>query len=518
MGVNLNDADRAAEELRRAVETGESEKIARAAMANVWPLFSSHADALRAAVAMLPNALLERYPTLRILHPLTPVLARTTRPFTPVMYTEDARSMSPEEHDFVVLTQMIAFRLCGDVPAALLYAKRLEDRILQTRVEARDRLDGPLWYFHFQIGSTLLAAGDSSRALLEFATARQLGSYSLQPDAERLALGRAALAHAVRGAHVDAERALTEARGLPAPTKAHLASSQTTERATAALIAADRMSDDLDDVLAELEPYDAVELTWPFALLARCRAFLARQQPEDALEAISLAGGAHPLQPGSFAADVVAATSIKAHLALGDVARARRCAEQAVSPGVLTRLAMARLALYEGWLDGAADTLRRLSLDQTLGPAQRAEWVLLTGWLELARTDEVGRETALQVSRVARRRDSKRLLGIIPRQLAECVRDHLTGETAQEFEAVAATSFASVEMQVRPALTMGELRVLNALPNHDSTAAMASAFHVSPNTVKSQLRSLYKKLDCSTRDEAIRAAARLHLLAPQPTR
>jgi DNA-binding CsgD family transcriptional regulator len=57
------------------------------------------------------------------------------------------------------------------------------------------------------------------------------------------------------------------------------------------------------------------------------------------------------------------------------------------------------------------------------------------------------------------------------------------------------------DLQARPSLTSGELRILNALPAQRSTANMASSFHVSPNTVKSQLRSIYRKLGVSSRAE-----------------
>lgn len=509
--MNLTDPQRAEDELRRCLKTGNGEAVARTAMMNIWPLYSAHADLLTEVITSLPSSVLERYPMLRVLHPMTPVLARTHRSFRPLISTDDARTMSPEEVDFQVLTQMIAFRLSGDLPAALGYAKRLEDRILHTRVEARDRLDGPLWYLHLQIGSTLLAAGDSSRALLEFSTARQLGVYALQPDAERVALGRVALAHAVRGALGEAERALEQASRMPLPTSAHANASRTSESTAAALIAVDRVSDDVDDVLALLEPYDSVEFTWPFALLARTRALLSRQQPDDALEAIRLAAGTHPVFPGSFAADVITSASMAALIATGQLARARRVAEEAESSGVLTKLAMARLALHDAWYDEASHILGALSLDPALGPGQRAEWAILKAWLELGRAEDLSRETAMQLERIAVRRESRRLLSIMPRQLTEEVRGHLIGDTARDFDRVAG-SMAMVEMLSRPALTSGELRVLNALRTHRSTASIAATFHVSPNTVKSQLRSLYRKLECSSRDEAIRTATRLRLL------
>lgn len=511
--VNLTDAALAEAELDRALATGNAENIARSAMFHVWPLYSMHAPKLRDAVLALPSSVVERYPALRVVHPITPVLARTTRPYKPLVYSDDVRSMDPEEVDFLILTQMIAFRFSGDVAAALVYAKRLEDRILNTPVEVRDRLDGPLWFFHHQIGSTLLAAGDSTRALLEFATSRQLAAFAIQPDAERLALGRIALTHALRGALGDATHALEEAERCPQPTAAHINSSRSSEQTAAALIAVDRMTDDLDDHLERLEPYDTIELTWPFALLARTRAFLARQQPEDALEAIRLATDSHPAQHGSFGSDVIAATSIKALLATGDITRARRISEERAQTGMLTRLATVRLALHEGRLEVATQLLADLTRDETLGPAQRAEHVLLSGWLELARVYEIGPETALQISRVARRRDSRRLLAIMPRQLVDHVKGQLSADSVAEFDAATA-GLANSDMHARPALTTSELRLLHTLPVHHTVAMIASTLHVSPNTVKSQLRTLYRKLGCSTRDGAIKAAMRLRLLAP----
>ena len=514
-GVNLNDPARALVELRRAIESGRAESIAQAAMSNIWPLYSMHYDMLSDAIVSLPSPVLERHAALRVLHPMTPVLAQTTRPFTPVVGIDDSRSMLPEALDILTLIRIVACRLAGDVNAALGHARRLEERMRSVRVEARDRMDGPLWFFHHQIGTTLLAVGDTGRALLEFATSRQLGRFSIQPDAERLALGRAALAHAVRGALAEADRALADAAELPPPSAGFAVSGLTTERTAAALIAVDRMSDDMDDRLAVLDSFEGVQVTWPFALLARTRALLARQQPEDALEAIQLAAGSHRAAQGSFAADVIAAISIKALLMIGDVARARGIVEECSDAGMLTRLANVRVSLHEGRFEAASQELQFLARDRRLGPAQRSESTLLSGWLELGRTDSLGNDTALQISRIARRQDNKRLFALMPRQLVDQVRQRLSEDAAVDFSQATA-GLASFEMDARPALTRGELRVLNALPVHGSIAAMASSFHVSPNTIKSQLRSLYRKLGCSTRADAISAARRLNFLELVP--
>lgn len=57
-----------------------------------------------------------------------------------------------------------------------------------------------------------------------------------------------------------------------------------------------------------------------------------------------------------------------------------------------------------------------------------------------------------------------------------------------------------------------ELVVLRALQETDTTRTLAAMLHVSPNTVKSQLQSIYRKLGASTRQEALRAATMLGLI------
>lgn len=511
--MNLNDPDHAREALISAVESGEAETIARVAMANVWPLLTAHAPLLIASVVRLHTPTLDRYPVLQLVHPMTAVLSRSTRPFRPLISSDDVRSMEPDEVDFVVLTQMIASRMSGDVQAAVRYAERLNDRIEQIRVEARDRADGPLWFFHHQIGSTFFAAGDSARALSEFATARQLGKMSAQPDAERIALGRIALAHATRGALGEAEHALDEARALPSPTTAHLTASRSSEHTAAALIAVDRMDHNLDDALGKLDPHDSTDLTWPLALWARTRAHLARHHPEDALEATRLARDSHAAQTNSLASDVIGASLIEALIQIGDLPGARTVAEEYSPLSMRIMFARVHLSLREGRVDDAAQRLGELATGPTLGPSERAEWDILSGWLEVLRTNDLDDLTAARLARIARKSDNRRLLALMPRQLVDQVRAALPAAATIEFD-LAMDGLSHLDVHERPALTIAERRVLHALLKHSSTAAVAAMFHVSRNTVKSQLRSLYRKLDSSTREEALAVASRLRLLGP----
>ena len=57
-----------------------------------------------------------------------------------------------------------------------------------------------------------------------------------------------------------------------------------------------------------------------------------------------------------------------------------------------------------------------------------------------------------------------------------------------------------------------ELRVLRLLPTHLSFPAIAKQLFVSTNTVKTHVRALYRKLDASSRSEAVSRAAAAGLL------
>ncbi len=63
-------------------------------------------------------------------------------------------------------------------------------------------------------------------------------------------------------------------------------------------------------------------------------------------------------------------------------------------------------------------------------------------------------------------------------------------------------------------LTAAELRVLRQLPTHLSYPAIAKSLYVSPNTVKTHVRAVYRKLDASSRAEAVALAGEAGLLEP----
>ena len=63
-------------------------------------------------------------------------------------------------------------------------------------------------------------------------------------------------------------------------------------------------------------------------------------------------------------------------------------------------------------------------------------------------------------------------------------------------------------------LTEREAAVLRFLPTRMPNQQIASEMFVSVNTVKTHLRSIYRKLDATDRQEAVKRARELALLAP----
>jgi LuxR family maltose regulon positive regulatory protein len=55
-------------------------------------------------------------------------------------------------------------------------------------------------------------------------------------------------------------------------------------------------------------------------------------------------------------------------------------------------------------------------------------------------------------------------------------------------------------------LTERELQVLHLLPGELSTPQMAQSLYVAPSTVRTQVKSIYRKLGVSSRDEAVEEA------------
>jgi LuxR family transcriptional regulator, maltose regulon positive regulatory protein len=180
----------------------------------------------------------------------------------------------------------------------------------------------------------------------------------------------------------------------------------------------------------------------------------ATQHAGDAQSALALVPDAQPVRALSLAVYAVTAAQ------RGDVAQARHDAADA-------RALLSRLPDTPAWLGAEAHGwLARAEIRLSDGPAART-----------------------LLARAARLAD---LLGDAP---------ELTRWIHEGWDL--ADAFAESATGDGPTLTNAELRVLRQLPSHMSFREIGERLHVSTNTVKTQALSVYRKLDVSSRSEAV---------------
>jgi ATP/maltotriose-dependent transcriptional regulator MalT len=164
----------------------------------------------------------------------------------------------------------------------------------------------------------------------------------------------------------------------------------------------------------------------------------------------------------------------------------RRCL-----PMLLTRVRL-RARTSAGEAEEAAADVSRLLRHMVPHPwmALLADVVLGEGALDRRDAAAGGRHAAAPAARLERYPDAGILRGRAERLLGACERARLSEP-----------------------LTPAERRVLDLLPTHFTDAQMAEQLFVSRNTVKTHVKSLYRKLEVSSRADAVARARDLGLLS-----
>jgi LuxR family maltose regulon positive regulatory protein len=131
----------------------------------------------------------------------------------------------------------------------------------------------------------------------------------------------------------------------------------------------------------------------------------------------------------------------------------------------------------------------------------------LPPWLEIELRFALAR-TRLQLADAAGARSELTRMSRALRRLPDAVAARAWIEDAW----VRADAFAASSVRGPARLTLAELRVLRLLPSHLSLREIATRLHVSANTVKTQAQAVYRKLDVSSRSEAVARAREVGLV------
>ena len=155
---------------------------------------------------------------------------------------------------------------------------------------------------------------------------------------------------------------------------------------------------------------------------------------------------------------------------------------------------------HEGEVESARAAIRhaRALIE---GDSEVAAWVAVEVRLMLARA-------SLLLADVA----AARLLLAEARRVAAAAPDLGSLNATLEELAAMATAYSAAGNEGASGLTGAEVRLLHLLPTHLTFGEIGERVHLSRNTVKSQAVSMYRKLDVSSRSDAVERATELGLL------
>lgn len=325
-------------------------------------------------------------------------------------------------------------------------------------------------------------------------------------DVYRDAVAGAALSHVVIGHSGAALEWLDVLDRLPAAEKGSVA--DVLVQLARALVALNRLDDaapDLDDLVIPEELADLEAIRVRLRSSALVRAGRSREAVRM-LESYRV----RPPESGSasLAEHVLVATLVEAYLASSQVERARRLLLD-IDPDVRSHAVSWALVDFQS---GEYERVLTAAPGDALVPRQTLELALLRAAASLRLQHRGAAIDAFQtaVSTALQTKMLRPFALIPPADLAEL--SDGDGQVAQLLGHLGDIQPLLAEPQDGSGLSPRELQVLEVVATGASFAAVASRLYVSPNTVKSQMRDIYRKLAVRGREHAVERARELGLL------
>lgn len=361
---------------------------------------------------------------------------------------------------------------------------------------------------HNQIGTSLLYGGDTARAITSFrrsVEASDAGGYRAGLQGLALLAGTHALSGDLPQARAVAARA--EQRDWPDRWKTGYPGSYL-QLAYALIALEDGDVSAASERLHTLDEHRETIEHWAPLLHVDVLIELRRHRPDIARERIRTVVMAQRSRRAisPFVSGRLRHTTALATLAAGDLPAAARVLGKAED--IRSAVGRARVALAGNDPEQALRMLSGVVAPET-SRRVRAEYLSLSvaAVALLGREDAAARSAIERLEAVLAESDQSLALALVP--------DTALAALAAAAERLALPGFAARAERARswamiaspgsvPRLTARERAVARELARHAAVAEIAAALTVSPNTVKSQLKGLYRKLGVGNRSDALR--------------
>lgn len=420
------------------------------------------------------------------------------------------RSMDAIDRALLLVSEGAGHRLVGE-PSAGVGPARAAVEALDSMDEQDRRAVPQLSRAYAQAGMTLFYGGEVECALDAFR--KGLAETSETPPSPGFSnLAMLAGVHAWRGELPTASSYVELAKSGPWTDTQRSMYPGTFYRIAEAILLLERFDPDAAREHLDAMVHDprTIEHWLPIALM-RAMTRLVAGNPGAALTELDGAMSGRHAQAAEIRASM-APTRVLLHLAMSSRDAAATIARRDVRAGSQRHLSSAHVELALG---RPGEALREVRLAarghlsfRMLAEATAVEAAAL---LRLHASPRV----AVVVERLGsllRLTEQRLVLGLLAPRDLEAVRAALVQVGYSDlFDRVPVRSLL-LQDDDAPVLTERELIVLRALMRTGSITRIASELVVSPNTVKTQLRSLYKKLGASRRDEALAIAVDRHLV------
>lgn len=518
-GRRPGDAAHAITEFSSFVQAGDL-AAANALVRRSWfELLRSHGDDLRRTLETIPSAALRDHPLLTMLlgvcyNGVPHKRVRALRYFaTAVRAARSGRlAVDPVDRALILASESAVYRLIGR-PVKGVAPARAAIRALDALSAADLESVSSVPRIYSQAGVSLYYGGDLDGALASF---RMGLAESLETRSSDGFGNLAMLAgiHAIRGEITETRVFLDMARSSAWSDEQRSMYTGTFYRIAEAIVALEegdptRARTQLSAMVNDPRTIEH----WITIATTDALTSLVSGRPGEGLSRLDAFVTVRSEGRSADARNGLAPTRALLQLALGAGDAAGSILRRDAHPGPDRHIAQARVELVGGRSGAALRELRRIA-GEDLPPRSAAEALAIDAAASL-RLPSSARATMVveHLGSLLLHTGLRLPLVLLPPADVERLRVALTASGfAGIFDGLDLRSLLP-DTSPGTLLTERELIVLGALMRQSSPARIASELVVSVNTVKTQLRSIYRKLQVSNRDEAIAVALDRHLLA-----